>query len=48
MNEQISDNWINASDCWHVSKELNGFMAPKIKDYSKATKLARSLVTRRG
>lgn len=36
--------WIATSDCWHVSKKLNGFMAPRIKDYEKATKLAGALV----
>ncbi|MFS0594430.1 N-6 DNA methylase [Cytobacillus horneckiae] len=35
--------WICTSDCWHVSKELNGFMAPMIKDYAVATRLAQSL-----
>ncbi|MBU3134402.1 N-6 DNA methylase [Clostridium gasigenes] len=35
--------WISTSDCWHVSKELNGFMAPKIKEYAVATRLAQSL-----
>jgi len=36
--------WIATSDCWHVSKKLNGFMAPTIKDYETATRLARSLI----
>lgn len=36
--------WISTSDCWHVSKELNGFMAPQIKNYEAATRLAQSLI----
>lgn len=35
--------WICVSDCWHVSKELNGFRAPQIKDYEMATRMANSL-----
>lgn len=35
--------WICVSDCWHVSKELNGFRAPRIKDYEMATRMANSL-----
>lgn len=35
--------WICVSDCWHVSKELNGFRAPKIEDYETATRMANSL-----
>ena len=35
--------WIATSDCWHVSKELNGFMAPFNGNYKKAGKLAKDL-----
>lgn len=35
--------WIATSDCWHVSKELNGFMAPFNGKYKKASKLAMNL-----
>lgn len=35
--------WICVSDCWHVSKELNGFMAPYNRDDETATKLASQL-----
>ena len=35
--------WICTSDCWHVSKELNGFMAPNINDYETAIALTQSL-----
>lgn len=35
--------WICVSDCWHVSKELNGFRAPRINDYEMATRMANSL-----
>ena len=35
--------WIATSDCWHVSKELNGFMAPFNGDYRRASRLARNL-----
>jgi len=35
--------WICVSDCWHVSKELNGFRAPKIENYELATRMANSL-----
>lgn len=35
--------WITVSDCWHVSKELNGFRAPEISDYSRAIHLAAAL-----
>lgn len=35
--------WICTSDCWHVSKQLNGFMAPMITNYETATRLAQSL-----
>jgi len=38
--------WISVSDCWHVSKDLNGFMAPVIKDCAVATRLAQALRTR--
>lgn len=35
--------WISVSDCWHVSKELNGFKAPPIADYSRVTEMANAL-----
>ena len=35
--------WISTSDCWHVSKELNGFMAPFRGGYKKASRLANTL-----
>ena len=35
--------WIAVSDCWHVSKDLNGFMAPFLFDHKKASELAHSL-----
>lgn len=35
--------WICTSDCWHVSKELNGFMAPFKGEYKKAVRLATAL-----
>lgn len=35
--------WICTSDCWHVSKELNGFMAPFDGEYKKANRLANAL-----
>lgn len=35
--------WIATSDCWHVSKELNGFMAPFTGNYRRASKLAMAL-----
>lgn len=35
--------WISVSDCWHVSKELNGFMAPDNKDDETVTSLASHL-----
>lgn len=38
--------WVATSDCWHVSKSLNGFMAPRINNYETATKLAQSLALR--
>jgi len=36
--------WICTSDCWHVSKQLNGFMAPFDGTYDKATPLAKALI----
>ena len=38
--------WICTSDCWHVSKSLNGFMAPVISDFDAASKLADALATK--
>lgn len=35
--------WISVSDCWHVSKDLNGFMMPTKVDMSGATELAQGL-----
>lgn len=35
--------WISVSDCWHVSKELNGFKAPVITDYEAVTEMANAL-----
>lgn len=35
--------WICTSDCWHVSKDLNGFMAPFKGEYRKANKLSETL-----
>ena len=35
--------WISVSDCWHVSKELNGFCAPVVANFEKATQLADEL-----
>ncbi len=35
--------WISVSDCWHVSKDLNGFMMPKQIDMWGATELAHNL-----
>lgn len=35
--------WICTSDCWHVSKELNGFMAPFNEDCKETVKLAYNL-----
>ena len=35
--------WISVSDCWHVSRELNGFRAPVISDASIFTDLANAL-----
>lgn len=38
--------WISTSDCWHVSKELNGFKAPFTGDYAICTELAKALLSR--
>lgn len=35
--------WISVSDCWHVSKELNGFMAPDNPNDEIVTRLASQL-----
>ncbi len=36
--------WICISDCWHITnKELQGFMAPHIEDYTVAARLAAEL-----
>ena len=35
--------WISVSDCWHVSKDLNGFMMPLQVDMTGATELANNL-----
>lgn len=35
--------WISVSDCWHVSKDLNGFMMPVQIDMVGATELAHNL-----
>ena len=35
--------WISVSDCWHVSKDLNGFMMPVQPDMIGATELAHNL-----
>lgn len=35
--------WISTSDCWHVSKELNGFMAPFNDKYEETVNLAHNL-----
>lgn len=35
--------WICTSDCWHVSKELNGFAAPFTGEYRRAGRLALAL-----
>jgi hypothetical protein len=35
--------WISVSDCWHVSKSLNGFMMPVRVDMDGATELAYNL-----
>ena len=36
--------WICTSDCWNVSKELNGFRAPFNGDYAEASELAKRLM----
>ncbi len=38
--------WISVSDCWHVSRELNGFRAPIVSDVSVFTDLAEALDAR--
>lgn len=38
--------WISVSDCWHVSKELNGFRAPFGGEYGFASLLAADLLKR--
>lgn len=35
--------WISVSDCWHVSKDLNGFMMPTKVNMTGATELAQGL-----
>lgn len=35
--------WISVSDCWHVSKDLNGFMMPIEVNMAGATELAQGL-----
>ena len=35
--------WISVSDCWHVSRELNGFRMPIINDASQFSELADAL-----
>lgn len=35
--------WISVSDCWHVSKDLNGFMMPIEVNMTGATELAQGL-----
>lgn len=35
--------WISVSDCWHVRKDLNGFMMPRQIDMTRATELACNL-----
>lgn len=35
--------WICVSDCWHVSKDLNGFMMPMKVNMTGATELAQGL-----
>ncbi len=35
--------WISVSDCWHVSRELNGFCAPVDVDLAKCSELANAL-----
>ncbi|MCX4378001.1 MAG: N-6 DNA methylase [Lachnospiraceae bacterium] len=38
--------WISVSDCWHVSKDLNGFMMPMKVNMTGATELAQGLKRR--
>lgn len=38
--------WISVSDCWHVSKDLNGFMMPMQIDMDGVTELAHNLKQR--
>ena len=38
--------WICTSDCWHVSKSLNDFMAPVISNFGTVSKLADALATK--
>ena len=38
--------WISVSDCWHISKELNGFRAPIVPADLSFTDLAEALDTR--
>jgi len=35
--------WISVSDCWHVSRDLNGFRAPQISNNSIFSELADAL-----
>lgn len=35
--------WVSVSDCWHVSRELNGFRAPVNADLGKCSELADAL-----
>ncbi len=35
--------WISVSDCWHVSRELNGFRAPSVLNASQFSVLAEAL-----
>lgn len=35
--------WISVSDCWHVSKDLNGFMMPMEVNMTGASELAQGL-----
>lgn len=38
--------WIAVSDCWHVSKTLNGFKTPILENYDRAVILAGNLSDR--
>lgn len=38
--------WVCMSDCWHVSKKLNGFRAPIVTEYDRASVLAGQLARR--